>query len=80
MANADRNQHGVGHSLLVIVLEAVLSQQDFILLIGVGNLNGLAVASTHSQLLSTVSSLVDIDLALHTSLSHQTIINSTELL
>ena len=80
MTSTDRNEHGVGHFLLVIILELVLSHENFVLLLSIGNLNGLAVALTHRELLGAIGGLVDIDLALHASRTHQRIVNGTELL
>ena len=59
-------------------LEAVLRQKDSVLLLGVTNLNGLAVANAHRQLLRTISGLVDIDFTEHTSRTHQRIVNAKQ--
>ena len=80
MTSADRNEHRVGHFLFVKILELVLCHENLVLLRGVRNLNGLGVTFTHTELFSAVGGFVDVNLANHTSSTHERVINSTELL
>nr|DAF24636.1 MAG TPA: hypothetical protein [Caudoviricetes sp.] len=80
VTNANRNEHRVCHFLFIEILKSVLSKQNFIFLLSVGNLNALSVTVTHSELLSSVCRTIAIDLSLHSGSADKRIIDCTELL
>ena len=78
VTQAGFNDHGIGHFLLIVVLESVLSHQDLVLLLGVGDFDVLAVASAHCQIFGTVGCGVDVDLLNHAGGADQRVINGAE--
>ena len=78
--STDRDELRVGHSLFIVVLESIRSEQNLILLLSVTKLDGLSVAVAHSQLLGTIRSLIDMDFANHAGSADKIIVNGAELL
>ena len=74
------DDHGVFHCFLIVVLEAVLSEENFVLLLLVRNGNALGVTLTYAYLLGTVGCGVNIDFASHTCGSLKRTVNGAELL
>ena len=78
MLSADRDELRVGHSLLIVVLESVLSKLNAVLARSKADLNALRVADAHSQLLSAVSSLVDVNLTKHAGRALEGVVHGAE--